>query len=255
MAALMGEWRRRGSSCSGALVLWLKDMLPGAGLGVIDDRGEPKVAYYYLKRALAPVAVWMTDEGVNGIAVHIANDRSEPVRARLRVGLYRDLEARVAEGTEELELPARSTVQRTVEGLLGRFVDAAWAYRFGPPSQDAIFATLERSEEPSQILSRSALFPAGLPATRQPPARLGLEAEARADAGDGATVRVRTHAVAYGVRVKAPGFRPDDDSFSLEPGGEQLVRLTPASPHAKFVGAMLTALNLEGAVSVPRGQG
>ena len=48
MADVMGEWRRGGSGCHGALVLWLKDMLPGAGLGVVDHRGLPKVAYHHL---------------------------------------------------------------------------------------------------------------------------------------------------------------------------------------------------------------
>ena len=87
MSEVMGEWRRDASQCRGALVLWLKDMLPGAGLGVLDHRGLPKVAYHYLRRALAPVAVWTRDEGVGGVAVHVANDRPEPLQARLRRGL------------------------------------------------------------------------------------------------------------------------------------------------------------------------
>ena len=44
MGEVIGEWRRAGSPCRGALVLWLKDMLAGAGLGVLDHRGRPKVA-------------------------------------------------------------------------------------------------------------------------------------------------------------------------------------------------------------------
>ena len=47
-------------------MLWLKDMLPGAGLGVIDHAGQPKVALRLLRRALAPIAVWTSDEGVAG---------------------------------------------------------------------------------------------------------------------------------------------------------------------------------------------
>ena len=93
----MGEWRRAASTCAGALVLWLKDMLPGAGLGVSTTPGMPKVALHYLRRALAPVAVWTSDEGVAGVAVHIANDRPEPLEGTLRVALYRDWEIPVAE--------------------------------------------------------------------------------------------------------------------------------------------------------------
>ena len=82
MAEVMGDWRRAASPCRGALVLWLKDMIAGAGLGVLDHRGAPKVAYHYLRRALAPVAVWMTDEEVNGVDVHVANDRPGDLAAR-----------------------------------------------------------------------------------------------------------------------------------------------------------------------------
>jgi beta-mannosidase len=224
-------------------------MLPGAGLGVIDHRGEPKVAYHYLKRALSPVAVWMTDEGVNGVAVHVANDRPEPLRARVRVALYRDLEASVAEAVEDLELPGWSAEERTVEGMLGRFVDAAWAYRFGPPSHDAIVATVGRSD---RVISRAFMFPAGLPAARRPLAQLGLEADAERDQDGSVAVRVRSRALAYGVRISAAGFAPEHDCFSLEPGGEQLVRLIAASPETRFAGATLTALNLRGVVSVGR---
>jgi beta-mannosidase len=250
MAELMGEWRRAGSPCRGALVLWLKDMRPGAGLGVIDHRGDPKVAYHYLKRALSPIAVWMTDEGVNGVAVHVANDRPEPLRARLRIALYRDLEAGVAEATEELELPARSAVARSVETLLGRFVDAAWAYRFGPPAQDAIVATLEVPEPSPPVISRAFRFPAGLPGARKTLGLLGLEARAEPGEDGVVAVSVRSRALAYGVRIKAEGFAPDDDCFALEPGVEQVVQLIPATPDARFAGATLTAINLQGALTI-----
>jgi beta-mannosidase len=74
MAELFGEWRRTDSPCGGALVLWLKDLVAGAGWGVLDHRGEPNAANHHLRRALAPVAVWSTDEGLGGIVAHVAND-------------------------------------------------------------------------------------------------------------------------------------------------------------------------------------
>src|SRR5207248_8354521 len=54
MAEVFGEWRRGRSPCGGALVLWLSDLAPGAGWGLLDHGGDPKVAYHYLRRALAP---------------------------------------------------------------------------------------------------------------------------------------------------------------------------------------------------------
>ncbi len=146
MAEVFGEWRRPESPCGGGLVLWLTDLATGAGWGVLDDRGEPKVAYHHLRRALAPVAVWSVDEGLDGISVHVANDRPEPLSANLRVALYRGLEVPAGEVVHEFHLPAHAALSDNLERLLGRFVDAAWAYRFGPPAQDLIILSLETPE-------------------------------------------------------------------------------------------------------------
>jgi beta-mannosidase len=146
MAEVFGEWRREASPCRGALVMCLRDLVPGAGWGVLDHAGDPKDAYHHLCRALAPVAVWTTDEGLNGIDVHVANDRPVPLRARLRVELYRDDELKVEEASEELDLPPHSSVTHNVEALLGRFVDASYAYRFGPPGHHVVVASLESDD-------------------------------------------------------------------------------------------------------------
>jgi beta-mannosidase len=134
MAEVFGELRRPGSPCGGALVLWLTDLVAGAGWGVLDHRHEPKVAYHYLRRALAPRAVWSTDEGLGGIDVHIANDAAEPLSAVLRVSAYADLERPVEEIAQPLELAPHSRHTVGVESMLGRFIDVSFAYRFGPPA-------------------------------------------------------------------------------------------------------------------------
>jgi beta-mannosidase len=253
MGEVIGEWRRAGSPCRGALVLWLKDMLAGAGLGVLDHRGRPKVAWHYLRRAFAPLAVWMTDEGVNGVAIHLANDRSEPFGGRLRLGLYHGSEARVAEVCEELVLEPHGCTTTSVERMLGRFVDAAWAYRFGPPAQDVIVASVE-SADGSRLHSQAFRFPAGLPATSATSAQLGLEATAVECDGSYA-VRVRSRRLAYAVRVDARGFVVDDDTFSVEPGGERTISLRPADPGVgeRFVGGTVTALNALDGVQIDVG--
>jgi len=264
MAEVMGDWRREASPCRGALVLWLKDMLAGAGLGVLDHRGAPKVAYHYLRRALAPVAVWMTDEEVNGVDVHVANDRPDELDARLRVALYRDGATRVAEAETELRLAGHETRRLSVEAMVGSFVDAAWAYRFGPPAQHAIVATLATGEPANAssgggstrggstgsgssadgMLSQSFFFPAGRPIERRTAAELGLSVSATGDA-----LRFETERLVYGVRISAPGFTPLDDAFSVEPGAGRTVALRRDDAEARPDKASVTALNLSDQVS------
>jgi beta-mannosidase len=243
MSEVFGEWRRRSSACAGGLVLSLTDLMPGAGWGVLDHRGKPKVAYHHLRRALAPVAVWSTDEGLAGIAAHVANDRPVPLRARLRLALYRDLEIRVDEAQRELELGPHDGCTLDVEQVLGRFVDVSWSYRFGPPAQDLIAISLERDGE---LLSQCFRLPAGRPSRRERPEQLGLTAAVQPLNERTARLKVSSTRFAYGVRAVVPGFRADDDAFCVEPGGERVIPLRRVS-EASGAGS-LTALNLDGRV-------
>ncbi|MCW2989420.1 MAG: glycoside hydrolase family 2 protein, partial [Solirubrobacterales bacterium] len=238
MAEVFGEWRRAGSPCAGGIVLWLRDIVPGPGWGLVDHAGRPKEALRHLRRALAPVAVWTTDEGMNGIAVHAANDGPAACVARLRISLYRGLETLVGEAVEEIMIAPHDTVTRDAEGMLGRFVDASWAYRFGPPQQDVVVAALEREGHPALQAFR---FPAGRPLTAEPASELGFEA-----ALDGDALVVSSRRLAYGVRVHADGSEPSDDGFSVAPGDTRRIALSPAPRH----GVTLTALNLAGRVTV-----
>ena len=174
MAEVLGEWRRAESSCGGALVHCLRDLRPGAGWGILDHSGRPKAAYHHLRRALSPLAVWSSDEGLSGIVAHVANDGPSAVRARLRVALYSDLEAKVGEAVRELELEPHGGCHHDVEELLGRFVDVSWAYRFGPPTQDLVALSLEDAAH-----RRAAL--AVLPPSRRAPARARAGIAARPD--------------------------------------------------------------------------
>jgi beta-mannosidase len=251
MAEVFGEWRRAASPCGGELVLWLRDLLPGAGWGVIDDLGQPKVAYHHLRRALAPVATWMTDEGLGGIVAHVANDRPEPLTARLRVALYKDFEHPLDTAEEVIELAPHGHAERNLEALLGRFLDISWAYRFGPPQQDLVVVSLE-ADEPGrrEPISQAMRFPAGLPGSVEAADRIGLTGRACVSAGGAVELHVSTERLAYGVRVRMPDFTPIDDAFSVEPGGERVVRLRSMRAEAALTGGSLTAVNMRGAVPI-----
>jgi beta-mannosidase len=250
MAEVFGEWRRTGSPCGGGLVLWLADIMPGAGWGVLDHAGRPKPAYHHLRRALAPVAVWTTDEGLNGICAHVCNDLTEPLQARLRVALYRDGEHLVEQAEEVLSLPAHGACERDVEELLGRFADASWAYRFGPPPHDVLAVSLERDDRRSgELLSQAFRFPAGRPLRQRAAEELGLEGTLHPRAQGMLALTLRSRTLAYGVRIHVPGYSSSDDALSLEPGVERELILDP-EPHRRERGAppsgWLTAINMRG---------
>jgi beta-mannosidase len=265
MAFVFGEWRRAASGCGGGIVLWARDLAPGAGWGLLDHRGAPKVALAHLRRALAPRAVWLVDEGLNGVDVHAANDGPEPLDAQLHVALLADGTHTIAEATTPLYLAAHGNATHNVEALLGRFADAAYAYRFGPPAHDAIVATLLATD--GTLIAQAVHFPTGPPL--EPVADLGLRAvadpgsgramtnsssfgdpRAHEEARNPLTVEVATERLAWGVRIDAPGFRAEDDAFVVVPGTPRTVRLWPIVEGASLQGAKVTALNLVGAADV-----
>ena len=68
-----------------------------------------------------------------------------------------------------VDLPPHGAVHHDIEAALGRFVDTAWAYRFGPPAQDVVVASLERDgADGPELLSQAFHFPAGRPLHRRP---------------------------------------------------------------------------------------
>jgi beta-mannosidase len=247
MAEVIGEWRRAESPCRGALVLWLKDMLPGAGLGVLDHFGAPKVAYHHLRRAFAPLAVWCSDEGLSGVAIHVANDGLARGPANLRVALYRDFEETVEESVHAVDLAAHTTFSLGVEEVLGRFVDAAWSYRFGPPAQDLITIRLEGPD--GSLLADTFHLPADRPIAPRRAGELGLRAEIEHPRADAPVCRISATRFTYGIRLAIPGFVPADNAFSLAPGASRAIILTRAGAVDAPAGT-LTALNLRDELSV-----
>ncbi|MBS0524887.1 MAG: glycoside hydrolase family 2 protein [Proteobacteria bacterium] len=133
MEATIAEWRRAGSSCWGALVWMLKDFVPGAGWGVIDANGLPKPAWHALRRAFRPIQVALTDEGLNGLGIHLINETVETVRARLSLRCFGDGDTVTMRRERDVELAPRSNQTLTSAELIGSFFDITWAYRFGPP--------------------------------------------------------------------------------------------------------------------------
>ena len=217
MAQAQGLWRREESTCKGALIWWLQDLWEGQGLGIVDNTGVPKSPYYFLKRAWSPVALWFVDEGTDGLALHAANDGPEALSAQLELALYRADGGVVERASTAFELPARGQRAFNADALIGRFVDASYAYRFGPPYHALCAAKLIATEggEP-RVLSQAFHLPLGL--AKLGSDELGLTATARALGNGDYEVTAQAARFAYAVAVDAPGYAPSDSYFHLAPG-------------------------------------
>lgn len=241
-AAVLSEWRRPGSGCSGALVLSLRDLYLGAGWGLIDVRGRPKAPWYTLRRVLAPVTVLASDEGLNGLALHIINDREDELRGRLDLQLWAEGVRPVEDGGTDVTVPGRSSLSLDAAVLIGAFRDVNYAYQFGPPAYDVAAATL--SDASGERIARYVHLPLG-PA-RPVESDLGLTARLEENGGR-LRVTVATRRFAQFVVVQAPGLRPSDSWFHLVPGDEQPVDLL--GPEVDRPRVTVSALNARHAVT------
>lgn len=224
VSTVLAEWRRAASPCSGAVILALRDLVPGAGWGVVDALGQPKAPWWALRRVLAPVALLLSDEGLSGLRAHVVNDTGVEVGATVRVELFTRGELLVETAQRETRLPPRSQLELDLEEVLGGFRDIGWSHRFGPPAHDVVAVSLLGPG--GSWLGGAVHLPLGLARPVEPD--LGLRGEVAADPG-GWLLRVSTRRFAQSVVAEVPGFHVEDAWFALPPGAHRELRLTPAS--------------------------
>jgi beta-mannosidase len=233
--AVIDEFRRPGGPTGGQLIWFWRDLLPGAGWGVVDATGRPKSAWYALARAAAPLRVLLLDEGLDGLGIHILNTSDTAITGRLTLDLLRGDGVRVAGGASDVAVPPRGSVTIDQTALLGGFFDTTHAYRFGPRGHDLAVATL--TDAAGMVLTEAFHRPdRSLPARQ----RLGLAVATGRDA-DGAFLTLSTEAPALHVVLDTADAVPSDNHFYLAPGRSRRITLLDASPAG--VSGMVTALN------------
>jgi len=223
MAATFSEWRRPDSGCGGALVWFLRDLWAGAGWGLIDDAGVAKASYHYLRRALQPVAVAITDEGGNGLVAHVLNERAEPLDAELCITLFGSADAVVAQASHSVQLPGRTSRSLALAGCFDTFFDLSYAYRFGPPPATLVHVRLCLPS--GGVISEAYFFPTGLPSTVH--ADIGLQAQLEPLSDSGIAIVLSTDGFAQSVQIQIPGHECDDNYFHMAPGAQRRVIARP----------------------------
>ncbi len=218
MEATFAEWRRPGSTCFGGLVWMFQDLLPGAGWGVIDATGEPKPAWHGLKRAFRPLQLALTDEGVNGLAIHLVNEGPVPADLTLDIACLRGGAQAVVSGRRELTLAPRAARTLNAVDLIGAFFDVTYAYRFGPPAHDVTVARLKRD---GVTVAEAFHFPLGRAKAFHDAA---VEATPVEEA-DGWALDLSTSVLAQSVSIDAGDWRAAENWFHLAPGETKRVKL------------------------------
>ncbi|CAE6917946.1 MULTISPECIES: glycoside hydrolase family 2 protein [Burkholderiaceae] len=226
VAELMGdvfaEWRRAGSTCGGALVWQFQDLRPGAGWGLIDATGRPKSALHGLAHTLQPIQLVMTDEGLNGLDIHLLNERAQPLLAQLELVCLRDGSVKVASASRAVELAPHSTQRIGAAGFLGQFFDFTHAYRFGPRAHDVTIATL-RDPASGRIVSEAVHLPERRADVRHD---LGLTVGAERNA-DGWQLIIEAKRFARFVHIIDTHYCAAHDWFHLPPNRPCVVPLLP----------------------------
>jgi beta-mannosidase len=244
LCQVFAEWRGGHSRNQGGLVWFYKDLWPGAGWGIVDSLGVPKAAYYYLKRCWQPRQLTVTDEGLDGLHLHVINESSEPLSGNIELLLLQEGHIVVAHGEAACRLPPRGRQTLASDTLLGGFRDVTYAYRFGPSQHNVAIATL--FDEQRNVISEAFHF-----VMRQEPAYLDaikLEVEEEQVGSGRCVVHLRADRFLQAVRFEAPGYLPSDNYFHLAPGRPKTVDFRAVADRPPPFRARLEALNLRNPV-------
>ena len=221
MSEVFTQWRRPTSGNCGGIILALRDLLPGAGWGLIDSRGQAKAPWYALRRILAPVALLISNDGLDGITVTAVNDGPHNLESRLAIRLWSADGALASTSVTDVSVPLRSAQEWPLDVLLGQFTDATNAYRFGPRKYDVLHACLSTPD--GQVLADTVAI---LGDHLRPRQRGGLTGTLLPNPR-GWSVHVTAERLSQWVTVSADGYLPSDAWFHLAPGMTRSIELTP----------------------------
>ena len=245
MTRTLAEWRRPGSSCAGAIVWFANDLRPGAGWGLLDSECRPKAALHGFAHASQPIALLAIDEGLNGLDLWLCNDTSDAVDATVELTMLRNGATSTTSGRSPMFAPARGATRVCADAVFGHFSDPTYAYRFGPPSHDAIAARVVGID--GRVLARSLFIRPGL--RIEVDHQLHLRVEASWVASNTFELTVSANRLARHVSFDIAGAVVEREQLQIVPGDPQTVRASLDRDASRPARGYVTALNAPGEVA------
>ncbi|HOM82592.1 MAG TPA: glycoside hydrolase family 2 TIM barrel-domain containing protein [Armatimonadota bacterium] len=213
LASQIEFYRRHKGTMGGALFWMFGEAWPAVSYGVVDHYLRPKPAYYYVKRACAPVLLSFDHQGGEAEA-WIVNDRLEPVQGLLSVG-------RVAGGV------LAGPMERLPVTVADNSIQRVWS---GPaaddPAEEWLIGMLDMG---GRVVGRASHF-------FSLPRQVGFPAPAvhlQQEYLDGIliiAVAGDTYTRAISLEGLPDQARPDDNYFDLFPGEVRRIGVAGLSP-------------------------
>jgi beta-mannosidase len=193
-----------------------------------------------LRRSFRPLQVLLTDEGCNGLDVHLLNDHATGFEGWVALSALHADGRVLAAGDGPVTLPPRGALRMPAQALLEHFVDLNAAYCFGPVQHAYVVVVLR--DGAGREIADAWSFSAGMPIAPTP---LGLEARLEGRTAAGWSLRLATRRPAMMVHIEAPHWRAAENWFHLAPGRPRLVELLPRGDPALPAYGEIHALNGE----------
>jgi beta-mannosidase len=247
MKQVYAEWRRPDSCCGGGLVWFFKDIAPGAGWGIIDSENQPKAVYYYLKRAWAAQTIFMTDEGLDGINLHIMNESDAHLNAEVTMHIFQGGKILLESVRQAVSVSPRTAATLSADGLLKHFSDMANVYRFGPPKHDLVVARLIHADT-GVVIGEDFYSPQGVHFSYVN--KVDFVTSTQTDEQGSVVLTLESDCFLQAVHLEANGYTVDEDYFHLAPRHKKTVRFSPLPDTTCKFKAYLIALNMRDFVTL-----
>ena len=219
MLQVFNEWRRAGSGNSGGLIWFYKDLVPGAGWGIIDSNNNKKATYYYLKRAWQPVNVFITDEVFQGININLINESQHNFKGQLKLIALNNFNNPIIDHEMRVELLPSQNIAINADKVIDQFFDITNVYRFGPKKIHVFCAILMQD---GNVVNRAFYYPDKIPVALGSPE---IKAELNYLTTDTLQLTVHSTGFVYAANVEVSGYEASDNYFNLLPNQLTTIQL------------------------------